>query len=207
MKKFFKLCLLTLTFILAGCATTMKLTPQNRELVHTIKVDPNVNIPNGMYFYGDGAQYAQSFGIIGMMVSADITDKDTRQINLEEERNKINFREILLGQVNQEIMNSKKFKVVKINPDATLFLKVIQYGFMATNMGFSNSLAPIVGIEGQLVRNGKIIWINSASVMSPNYALPSFTMKEIAKDPSRIKLMWETATHIASQKLISDLKQ
>lgn len=198
-------CVSLIAILLMGCVPNIPMSPQDRQLVHKIKIDPNVDMPNGMYFSGDGSQLAGGFGIIGAVISQDITDKDTRGIMNEEHANKIDFSNMLVSELNRQVAASGLFKVVNTNEDATMQLKVLTYGFQSTGLGFSNKVAPVVAVTGQLVRDKKVIWSATAGVDSYHDNIPSHTMDEIRNNPNYLRDMWETSITITVKKILKTL--
>lgn len=201
-----KLTAFFLYLVLSGCATVIPLSQQDAMHMHTVAIDPNIDMPNGMYFQGDGSQYAAGLGLPGMCLSEQIADNDTRLIRTIANENHISLEHMIVAQISRRLNQSTPYCVNGKRPDAIMKLKVMQYGFMATNLGFSNKLAPMLYVEAQLISHHRTIWQDSISASGDTDNLPRYTMNEIAGDARLLNHMWQEVTNAVAWKLIQKLK-
>jgi len=192
--------------VLSGCATTIDLTPKERQEVHTIAIDPKVSVTDQMSFYGDGMQIFAGFGLAGMMVEASIANQDSKKIIAEQEQNHVSPDQDLVQIMTQALNATSSFKVVNTEPDAVMTLAVTGYGLMAQKMGFSLSkLGPMITISAKLTRDHQIIWQHREIVPEWACTTPGYSMDELHAHPEYLKEMWDAVTLVAVKKLVQDL--
>lgn len=190
---------------LMGCVSPIALSPQDRKSLSSIKIDPVVDMPNGMAFNADGASVGRAFGLVGNLVADDIVNRDTREIMLIQKRLNFSVDKILVANLVNAINRSGKTKVVNDPANAVMTLQVYTYGFTAPALGFSPKLAPQLGVTAELVRDGRVIWRASSNIDPVTDNLPAYTMNEIIANPILLRKLWEAAADLAAAQLVKKL--
>jgi hypothetical protein len=91
------------------------------------------------------------------------------------------------------------------NSDAYLICEIKAYGINSMSLSFlPKKYHPVLLLEATLFKENKIIWKDTFYLnMFTN--MPIFLKEEMAKDPTKLVYMWDSAAEYAVNQLISDM--
>lgn len=187
--------------MLSGCAT-MPMSQQEKNSVHTIFINPDIKTGECLYAKPKDAP-AVFFGVIGDLIYNSLAKSQGADLEAIALQNKINIAQIVKNQFIRQIRISQPFKVVSTQPaDAILSIKITEFGFIPTGVGFSAKVVPVLRMSAKLTRNNKVIWKNVSFSLTFEGA-PQYTAEQLKRNPKLIKQGW----HYVAKRAVAELVQ
>ena len=205
MKDILKIILVLISVIYVCSCSTINLSPQDKASLKTISLSNQVKLNHFFYFAG-GSQYGAAMGgLVGYAIAGNIMNKDMKKITSVMDKNKIDLKHILLDQLSHTISHSGY--ILDDNSNAKMSLEVINYGFVAADLGFSvNSMKFMLEVEATIIKNRNIIWRKSEGIRGIS-DLPNLTLNDILQKPELLRQSIIKASKEISIKLVTDLKK
>jgi len=200
---------LSITLLLTGCATTIQMTPAEKQEIKTIKVSNNVSVPKDMSYMGPGMTYGLMFGVVGALAVGGKETSDADKMKAYVLQKKIFIQKIVKEQMIKALKSGTHYKLVSKNPDATMYLTIKSYGFSIPH-GFSTELMPVLEVQGKLIdKQNKIIWEDQDRVIPLPFdtqGMPLHTWQQLVKAPELIRQSWTKAAEKVSVSLAETLE-
>lgn len=202
LKIFNSLIAMYIGFFLAGCVSTIQMTPGEANSIKTIEVSQKVIPAKRMYYLDQKQIWARA--CIGVLSCA-IPCYDEQQIKEAALKEKIQITEIVRNEFINQLKQTARFKIAnKDYSDAILYLEIRIYG-LTIPTGFTNKLKPVLMVVGRLINHdGKVLWQDSESIRSFKN-LPDFEASELLQDPHNLFVAWNAAAKVVSKKLVKSL--
>lgn len=198
---------LLLSVLLTGCASTQKMTEQDKKRIEVVKLNTKVERPKDMYYFGPGASVGLLFGAVGGAIAGAANIAPGNAMLSFAEQNGVRIEEIVSQEFEGALRESGKLKIVDMPGDkgATINLSVIQFGFSVPN-GFSSKLVPVVSFKSEMVdAGGNVIWSARDGVLplgNPVEGEPADALRSNAK---AIEAAWRAAVKHIARNMINDL--
>lgn len=198
---------LLLSVLLTGCASTQKMTEQDKKRIEVVKLNTKVERPKDMYYFGPGASVGLLFGAVGGAIAGAANIAPGNAMLSFAEQNGVLIEEIVSQEFEGALRESGKLKIVDMPGDkgATINLSVIQFGFSVPN-GFSSKLVPVVSFKSEMVdAGGNVIWSARDGVLplgNPVEGEPADALRSNAK---AIEAAWRAAVKHIARNMINDL--
>lgn len=204
-----KIFLISLILILmSGCASTQRLSDNDRQLTKTIKVLPQVKKSQELYLLAPGAAVGLAFGPIGGLATAAANIAPNQALQAFVDKNQISIEKISQEEIETALRASGKFPVA--NPtestDASVTITIEQFGFSVTN-SFGSDVAPVLYLSCEMIDSkGEVIWSSSDRVLpSPFTEVDSITFEQMKSDPAMIEAAWRQAAKIIAKNIVETL--
>lgn len=198
---------LILSVLLTGCASTQKLSEQDKKRIEVVKLNAKVERPKDMYYFGPGASIGLLFGAVGGAIAGASNIAPGNEMLSFAEQNGVRIEEIVSQEFEGALRESGKLKIVDMAGDngATINLSVMQFGFSVPN-GFSSKLVPVISFKSEMVdATGNVIWSASDSVLplgNPVEGAPADALRSNAK---AIEAAWRAAVKHIARNMLSEL--
>jgi len=203
-----KLLIIFSVLLLTSCASTKRLTPNDRAALHSIAVAPHVKVKNHMYIKtrrGEIGSMLFGLAAIPLAVSADVYESS--RVDDELYASHIKIRLIVKKAFMAELKRQREFKVVPPRAaDAKIVLSISKYG-LRPYYEYSKRYVPVMDIEAKLIdSNGKVLWRDHYSDNSfDNKLIKKVTLETLEKHPEKIAEYWAILASSISNKLVSSL--
>lgn len=198
---------LLLSVLLTGCASTQKMTEQDKKRIEVVKLNTKVERPKDMYYFGPGASVGFLFGAVGGAIAGVSNIAPGNAMLSFAEQNGVRIEEIVSQEFEGVLRESGKLKIVDMPGEngATINLSVTQFGFSVPN-GFSSKLVPVVSFKSEMVdAGGNVIWSARDGVMplgNPVEGEPADALRSNAK---AIEAAWRAAVKHIARNMINEL--
>jgi hypothetical protein len=198
---------LVLSVLLTGCASTQKMSEQDKKRIEVVKLNTKVERPKDMYYFGPGASIGLLFGAVGGAIAGASNVAPGSEMLSFAEQNGVRIEEIVAQEFEGALRQSGKLKIVDMAGDsgATINLSVIQFGFSVPN-GFSSKLVPVVSFKSEMVdAGGNVIWSARDSVLplgNPVEGEPADALRSNAK---AIDAAWRAAVKHIARSMVDEL--
>jgi hypothetical protein len=195
--------LFALLLLLSACATTQKLSDDDRRKIDVVRINSNVQVAPAMYYLGPGTGILFALGPVGAGVAAASSLGSGKEIQAFAEKNGIFIEKLALQEIDVALRRAGKLKVSDPGEAAGTVMNVFvyQYGFSIPN-GFSSKLVPVLAIKCEMVdATGKIIWSASESSSLLRSPATPMTLEAMREDPKRIEAAWRTALKVAAENI------
>jgi hypothetical protein len=198
---------LVLSVLLTGCASTQKMSEQDKKRIEVVKLNTKVERPKDMYYFGPGASIGLLFGAAGGAIAGASNIGPGNEMLSFAEQNGVRIEEIVSQEFEGVLRQSGKLKIVDMVGDngATINLSVIQFGFSVPN-GFSSKLVPVVSFKSEMVdAGGNVIWSARDSVLplgNPVEGEPADALRSNAK---AIDAAWRAAVKHIARSMVDEL--
>lgn len=189
------LCLITFCILLVGCASTPRLSSDDRAHLGVVRIDPTIDTPTQMHYLGPGSGIGFMFGAVGAAITAAANLSPGEQLNKFAQDNGIHIDQIVREEATEAFQQSGKLDLTELQDAnaATLKISISMYGFSISS-GFSSKLVPVINIKCVLIgRDGKTIWSASDSVLTLGNPAEGKTPDEFNANPKLIGDAWRTA--------------
>jgi hypothetical protein len=198
---------LVLSVFLTGCASTQKLSEQDKKRIEVVKLNTKVERPKDMYYFGPGASVGLLFGAVGGAIAGASNIGPGNEMLAFAEQNGVRIEDIVSQEFDRALRQSGKLKISDMVGDngATINLSVTQFGFSVPN-GFSSKLVPVVSFKSEMVdATGNVIWSARDSVLPLGNPVEGMPADALRANPKAIEAAWRAAVkHIASN-MVKDL--
>lgn len=201
---FYAIAICAFLSLLAGCATTVGLSTQDKKTLQTVSIDPKVTMPVGMIYFSDPSGKGALLGPFGGALVARDAQKVTKQLVALTEKNKISISDMVLDQVITQLSKKTNLQLVKREPNAVLTIQILQYGLISP-LEFSSNLSPILQVQMQLHQGARIIWQDSARTFPLTSGLPRTQLAIIEKNPLLLAEMWNAAAKMVTGEILAGL--
>ena len=201
------ICWLAILFLLSACATTQKLSDEDRRKISVVRIDSNVRKAPAMYYLGPGASAFLAFGAIGGAALAATSLEPAKVLQEFAEKNGIFIEKIAFQEIDAALRQSGKLKVSASGEtsEATVNVLVYMYGFSVPH-GFSSNLVPVVAIKCEMVdAAGKVIWSANDNVPILGGPVAPMSLEAMHEDPKRIEEAWRIAAKRIAGNIAKDL--
>jgi hypothetical protein len=191
----------TLLLLLSGCATTQKLSDDDRRKIATVRINSAVQKTPEMFYMGPGAGVFMLFGAIGGAALAAASAGPAEAIQDFAEKKGIFIEKIAFEEIDAAIRQSGKLKVLNSGEptDAVVNVIVYHYGF-AIPHGFSSRLGPVIGIRCEMMdAAGKVL--GTAYDFVVKSPVETMTLEEMRDDPTRIASAWRAAAKLVARNI------
>jgi hypothetical protein len=198
---------LVLSVLLTGCASTQKLSEQDKKRIEVVKLNSKVERPKEMSYLGPGASVGFLFGPLGGAIAGAASLAPGNEMLSFAEQNGVRIEEIVAQEFEGALRESGKLKIVDMVGDngATINLSVIQFGFSVPN-GFSSKLVPVVALKSEMVdAGGNVIWSARDNVLplgNPVEGEPADALRSNAK---AIEAAWRAAVKHIARGMVEEL--
>ncbi len=190
--------LFALLLVLSGCATTQKLSDEDRTRIRAVRINSTVQKAPNMYYLGPGTGIFFAFGAIGGAVAAATSIAPAKALQEFAEKNGIFIEKIAFQEVDAAFRQSGRLKVSDSEEptDAVVNVIVYHYGFGISH-GFSSRLGPVIGIRCEMVdAAGRVL--GSAFDFVVKSPVEPMTLEEMRDDPKRIASAWRAAAKLVA---------
>lgn len=201
--------LATMALVLAGCASSQRLSDEDRARTKTVVVNANVQKGELFLLAPGGANVMMALGgALGGLAASDAIANNTVVFGRFLDRSAVSIQAIVHDEFEKVLRESGK---VAIAQDPTAALPVIsvsvpQYGFGVTH-AVSSNVVPILRISVEMKdRGGRVLWSGSEG-MSPSIASPmeSTAWTALGQDPWVIEEQWRKAARYLAEKVVRTL--
>lgn len=209
-KIFNSLIVMYVCFFLSGCISTIRLKPEDAQMIKAIEVNKNVVKPKIIFYENQTEVFLSNFSPLGYVIYKQMHESaEQKEIQDIAEKARAKISEILQNEVLNQLKQNGKFKIAttRQGANAVLNLEIETYGLSAPNGG-SSKLGPILTVIGNLTNSkNKIIWKDIVSI-NPYFdrQMPKFSRKELLQDPHNIYLAWDEAAKEAAKRLVKSLE-
>lgn len=197
---------------LTGCGGTsgVKMSAQDRSTLHTVAVNPNVPMPQEMFYYGMAQNFATTLGgVVGALAGAAAGDEPRDQLLAVMKANNISIPETVRSEFGKELERSTPLRIADTGTaaDAELSLAVNLYGLGIAH-GFSSTLYPTLGVTATLKKpDGRVVW------QSTNYVSPQSSENDLGHgfdeyltQPELLRATWIKAAGIVSRIILAEFR-
>ena len=188
--------------VLAGCSSTVKLSPRDREMTRAIALPDRVMLGTP-YHWSQGEAIQSSFGAIG--AAAALSDgAEQAALRRAAERDEVDLRKIILEEFESQIRDRRVFGIVERDrADAILEVDVPRYG-LAVSSAFSSGMKPVLDIAARLKRaDGRVIWQDHDSETGETDS--SYSFSDYMTRPELLREAWRGTAHVVVKSLIDGL--
>jgi hypothetical protein len=198
---------LMLSVLLTGCASTQKLTEQDKKRIEVVKLNSRVERPKEMYYFGPGASVGLLFGAVGGAIAGASNIKPGNELLAFAEQNGVRIEDIVSQEFDGALRQSGKLKIadtVGAN-GATINLTVLQFGFSVPN-GFSSKLVPVVSFKSEMVDSGgNVVWSARDSVLPLGNPVEGEPADALRADAKAIDAAWRAAVRHLARNMVNEL--
>lgn len=198
---------LILSVLLTGCASTQKLSEQDKKRIEAVKLNSKVERPKEMYYFGPGASIGLLFGAVGGAIAGASNIGPGNEMLSFAEQNGVRIEEIVAQEFEGALRQSGKLKIVDMAGDngATINLSVIQFGFSVPN-GFSSKLVPVVSFKSEMVdAGGNVIWSARDSVLPLGNPVEGEPADALRLNAKAIEAAWRAAVKHIARSMVEEL--
>ena len=197
------------SLLLAACAAPrVGMTDAARSSVHTVSVEPNVTLPEDMYYQGPGQTGMAMLGIVGALASQSTAATPKARMHAVMDEHHISVPEIVAAEFAKQSNagTTMKFVVGTEPADARVSLNVLMYG-VAQSQGFGTTLYPTFTVKATMTKaDGTVLWQATDYVTALNGEnKEGHTIEDYLKDPELIRKSFTSGTDIVSRMLVTDL--
>jgi len=208
MKRLSFLFLVVSTLVLSGCASTQKLSDEDRARAKTVAVNPKVQKGQLFLLAPGGQNIGLMFGAVGGLAASGVIEDDRKAFGTFVDKNGVSVEAIVRDEFQKALRESGK---VGIAPDGTTGVPVInvtvpQYGFGVTHL-LSSNVVPVMQISCEMKdAGGKVLWSESERML-PSIASPmqTTTWTQLHDNPKSIEEEWRKAARYLAQKVVQSL--
>jgi len=193
-----------LSIFITGCAPTVKMSQENRDMIKAVAVSDDITVPTEMYYFGKGQNVGLLFGPVGAVIAAKAARKPAEEIAQFAKDNGILIDQIVRDEFTKQLASSGKFGISKNAPaDAELQMNIGMYGLSIPN-GFSSKFIPVLLVEAKMINpSGETVWQDRKRIFGTK--LTGYTMEEIRSNPENLRQSWQAAAKVVAEELIEKM--
>ena len=199
------LLIITVSFLISGCASgPPKMAIPESVQITSVSINPQVTIPEEVYYLGPGFGVGMLFGAVGAAVSTakDIPSKD--KIAAYAKQHGIDIGEIMHAAFIETLQKSQKYPVDN-NATNRIALNINLYGLSIPH-GFSGKLVPILVVTGEMQdQSNTVIWRAKESVLALGGPSEPVKLEQIENDPDVLRLLWTQAAQQVASELVDKM--
>lgn len=200
--------LIGVTLLISGCATSQKLSGEDREKIKAAQISSNIEKGQVFLLAPGGASVALMFGAVGGIASAGaISDSQTAFLDYLNRHN-ISIERVVQEEFERTLRASGKLAISNMADTATptIKLSIPQYGFGVTHL-LSSNVVPVLQLKGEMFdASGKVVW-SATDRMLPSIASPMDSKRwaDLVAEPKQVEEQLRKAAAYLSQKLVQEL--
>jgi hypothetical protein len=201
--------LLTICFLSGCAAVTIKSIPlskENRKLIKTVYIDPEIKQPQEISIITRGYEAGSHFGLVGFFISESVSRRPVLDsIHKIVDKNNIDIKKIIYQKWLNQIKNKTNFKISNQLSDTSLMTEISAYGIRDESV-FSENYIPILAVNSKLIRNKQTIW-QQTMYITGNGRVEKYKIDEILTDPRKLYSMWDVAADEIVIGMLDDMKK
>ncbi len=199
------LLIITISFLISGCASgPPKMAISESVQITSVSINPQVTVPEEVYYLGPGFGVGMLFGAVGAAVSSakDVPAKD--QIAAYAEQHDIDIGEIVHTAFAETMRKAQKYPI-NDNSTTAISLNINLYGLSIPH-GFSGKLVPILIVTGEMQdQSDTVIWRGKESVLALGGPAKPVKLEEIKNDPDVLRNIWTQAAQQVASELVANM--
>lgn len=208
MKNIKSVAVLFIALILTGCASTQRLSEDDRARTKTVAVTSKVQKGQLFLLAPSGANIGLMFGAVGGAAASGALNEQQTAFNGFLDAHSVSIDAIVHDEFEKVLRESGKVTVVAEGSAGipVMSIAVPQYGFGVTHL-LSSNVVPVLQIKCQLNdASGKLLWSESERML-PSIASPmeSTTWAQLHDNPKNIEEQWRKAAHYLAKKVVETL--
>jgi hypothetical protein len=204
-------CLLATALLMTACvAPPVAMAPTARASIHTVRVNPAVQLPADMLYRGqkEGVAMMLTGPLVGAQVASAVGKDTTTQLVAEMRANHIDIGEIVAAEFAKQASSGSQITfVVGSSPaDAQIDLTVNAYG-IAHAHALGATLYPIVSLSATMrTPEGAVIWQASHVAGAQNIEnQEGHALEDYLRDPELLRRAFVAGSDIVSRVMVQDL--
>lgn len=204
-------CLLATAFLMAACvAPRVAMAPAAKTGIHTVRVNPVVQLPADMLYRGraEGVAMMLSGPLLGAQVASAVGADAKAQLVAEMRTNHIDLGEIVAAEFARQASSGSAitFVVGSAPADAQVDLTVNVYG-IAHAHALGTTLYPIVSLSATMrTPDGQVAWQASHVASAQNVEnQEGHALEDYLRDPELLRQAFVTGSDIVSRVMVQDL--
>jgi hypothetical protein len=200
--------LLAANLVLAGCASTQRLSDADRSRAKTVVVNTKVQKGELFLLAPSGANVALLFGAVGGAAASGALNDQQAAFGTFLDKNAVSIEAIVRDEFQKVLRESGKVAVAAEGDPSlpAISVSVPQYGFGVTHL-LSSNVVPVMQIKCEMTDNaGKVMWSESERIL-PSIASPMepTTWGQMHDNPKSIDEQWRKAARYLAQKVVQTL--
>ena len=204
-------CLLATALLMTACvAPPVAMAPAARTGIHTVRVNPVVQLPTEMLYRGraEGAAMMLSGPLLGAQVASAVGKDKTTQLVAEMQANHIDLGDIVAAEFAKQASSGSPitFVVGSASADAQVDLIVNAYGISHAHV-LGTKLYPIVSLSATMkTPEGTVIWQASHVASAENAEnQEGHELEDYLRDPELLRRAFVAGSDIVSHVMVQDL--
>ena len=204
-------CLLATALLTTACvAPPMAMAPTARTAIHTVRVNPVVQLPADMLYRGraEGAAMMLSGPLLGAQVGSAVGKDTATQLVAEMRANHIDLGEIVAAEFAMQASSGSPitFVVGSTPADAQVDLTVNAYGISHAH-ALGTTLYPVVSLTATMkAPDGTVIWQANHVASAQNAEnQEGHELEDYLRDPELLRRAFVTGSDIVSRVMVQDL--
>jgi hypothetical protein len=204
-------CLLATALLMTACvAPPVAMAPTARTAIHTVRVNPVVQLPADMLYRGqkEGVAMMLSGPLVGAQVASAVGKETATQLVAEMRANHIDLGQIVAAEFARQASSGSSITfVVGSSPaDAQVDLTVNAYGITQAH-ALGTTLYPIVSLTATMkTPDGTVIWQANHVASAQNVEnQEGHGLEDYLRDPELLRQAFVTGSDIVSRVMVQDL--
>ena len=204
-------CLLATALLTTACvAPPVAMAPTARAAIHTVRVNPVVQLPADMLYRGqkEGVAMMLSGPLAGAQVASAVGKETATQLVAEMRANHIDLSQIVADEFALQASSGSSITfVVGSSPaDAQVDLTVNAYGITQAHV-LGTALYPIVSLTATMkTPEGAVIWQANHVASAQNIEnQEGHALEDYLRDPELLRRAFVTGSDIVSRVMVQDL--
>lgn len=204
--------LISVSTLLTACGSvsTIPMDEASKSRIHSVSVDPNVEMPEEMSFLGRGEATALMLGgpIIGALIAHNTAATPKTVLAAEMQKYDISLGTIMAEEFAKQASSGSgmAFNVGTAATDAKVHLRINVYG-LGQAQPFGATLYPLINVSAIMTApDGHVVWqaMQIAGPLHPDNKT-GHTYEEYVNDPALLRQAYVDGTDIASKMLTRNL--
>ncbi len=204
-----RVCARLVTFFLVaiavtGCISTQKQSMAEDVVISAIRVDPEVTVPDEMYYVGPGLGTGMMFGAIGAAAASSGNESEADILRQFAADNGVDISTIVRDAFERGLRREGRYPY---DEDATtvLSIEILRYGLSIPH-GLSRKLVPILLIQARITdAAGTVLWQGGDNVLPLGGPAESVKLDEIVADPAVLEGLWRAAADRTAEETLKQL--
>lgn len=189
-----------------GCISAQKQSMAEDVLISGIRVDPEVKLPDEMYYVGPGLGAGMMFGAIGAAAASSGNETDSDVIRRFAADNGVDISAIVRDAFERGLRKEGSYPYDE-KAETVLSIEILRYGLSIPH-GFSRNLVPILLVQARITdEKDTILWQGGDSVLPLGGPADSVKLAEIMADPSVLEALWRAAADRTAEETLKQLDQ
>jgi hypothetical protein len=201
------LTMLVMVCLLGGCASSQKMTIQDRQRITVVAISSQVKKPDSMEYTGPGKQVNEDVNLLAAMLGHGGKGKPLGEdLQLQALSNNIYIDKIVRESVVSAFKTENKFGIVaEGTPDAyVMVIEVNAYGFEAPGM-LSSEVVPRIKVTCSLSDpTGRIVWRASDQLLNIYNPVQAQRPENLYLHPELMEASWREASEIIATRIVKE---